>query len=247
MGRVAGVAVSTRPKTFPVVETFGPTIQGEGWTAGLPTYFVRLGGCDWRCEWCDSPHAVYPEAVREAPRLTEQQIVERLDPQWASWVTLSGGNPALHELGVLVSSLHREGFLVAVETQGSRWRSWLATVDHLTVSPKPPSSGWCTPAQARQVARFMDEAYRVGSASLKIVVFDRVDLAWALECAATYALLPFYISVGTDSLGHEPLAATAARYREICELVAADGTPAARRARVLPQLHVIAWGHARGV
>jgi hypothetical protein len=52
-----------RVATYPVVEVFGPTIQGEGAMAGLPTYFVRLGGCDWRCAWCDSMHAVDPAQV----------------------------------------------------------------------------------------------------------------------------------------------------------------------------------------
>ena len=55
---------------FPVVEVFGPTIQGEGELAGVPTAFVRFGGCDYRCTWCDSLHAVLPEDVREAPRMT---------------------------------------------------------------------------------------------------------------------------------------------------------------------------------
>jgi 7-carboxy-7-deazaguanine synthase len=58
---VSTVVVKTR--TYPVVEVFGPTIQGEGALAGLPTLFVRFGGCDYRCSWCDSLLAVLPEQV----------------------------------------------------------------------------------------------------------------------------------------------------------------------------------------
>ena len=50
---------------LPVVEIFGPTIQGEGAEAGIPTHFVRVGGCDFRCSWCDTMYAVDPEIVRD--------------------------------------------------------------------------------------------------------------------------------------------------------------------------------------
>ena len=53
-----------------VVETFGPTIQGEGPYAGRVCHFVRFGGCDYRCTWCDSMHAVDPGLVRIADDLT---------------------------------------------------------------------------------------------------------------------------------------------------------------------------------
>src|SRR5438105_206992 len=51
-------------QTFPVIEVFGPTVQGEGPDAGRPAYFVRFGGCDYRCSWCDSMYAVEPADVR---------------------------------------------------------------------------------------------------------------------------------------------------------------------------------------
>src|SRR3954453_6488465 len=87
--------------TLPVVELFGPTVQGEGPDAGIPAYFVRFGGCDWRCTWCDSMHAVEPAQVRKfAQSLTAQEIGMQLRalPAGPSLVVLSGGNPALLEL-----------------------------------------------------------------------------------------------------------------------------------------------------
>src|SRR3712207_8798896 len=95
-GRTAGGVTATtvsRPsrtatKTYPVIEIFGPTIQGEGAEAGLPTHFVRLGGCDYRCAWCDTMYAVDPRTVRDtAERLSGETIIERLQtlagcPDW---------------------------------------------------------------------------------------------------------------------------------------------------------------------
>lgn len=254
MSAVAPPSSTKKAKTYPVVEVFGPTIQGEGWVAGLPTYFVRFGGCDYRCSWCDSLHAVLPTLVREnATKLTAGQIDRILgEPLQAEWVTLSGGNPAMLDLGPLVTRFHRRGLKVAVETQGSRFKPWLAKVDHLTVSPKPPSSGEATERNAKAFAEFMDDlaiSRRPDATrySLKVVAFDEQDLAFALEVARSYPTIPFFVSVGTDSIGKEPLAATADRYRELCEALAVDGSAEAKRARILPQLHVVAWGHRLGV
>ena len=130
-------------KKYPVTEIFGPTVQGEGEHQGKPAYFIRFGGCDYRCEWCDTPHAVLPQAVRAAERLDAFEIVERLRslPPGPGWVVITGGNPALHELGALVNALQEHNYKVSVETQGSRWKEWLRDCDSICVSPKPPSSG----------------------------------------------------------------------------------------------------------
>jgi 7-carboxy-7-deazaguanine synthase len=237
---------------FPVVEVFGPTIQGEGELAGMPTAFVRFGGCDYRCSWCDSLHAVAPEHVRLAPRMTAAQIAARIAalPGRPDWVTLSGGNPALLELGELVALLHAAERSVAVETQGSVWREWLGDVDLLTISPKPPSSGMATGANERETAEFLERAAAVPArAVLKVVVFDEADYAWAARLRARHPQLAFHLSCGTDppAAGEShaaALAGVAERYRWLAERAAAD--PGMAGARILPQLHVLAWGHERG-
>lgn len=241
--------VAAKPKTFPVMEIFGPTIQGEGALAGAPTYFVRFGGCDWRCSWCDSLHAVIPAEVRKnAEQLGAGDIVRRVGDlvPGPEWVTLSGGNPALLELGEVVRGFQNVGMKVAVETQGSRWRDWLGDVGCLTISPKPPSSGMHVKG-AKQLPGFMEQASLARPTrhndALKIVVFDQADLDWSLDVFRTWPTWPRFLSCGT--VVGEPLADTADRYRWLCEAVAAS--PALARHRVLPQLHVIAWGHARGV
>ena len=131
------------PKKFPVAEIFGPTIQGEGIDQGVPCHFVRFGGCDFECEWCDTPHAVLAHMVRQARRLTTEEITREIESlhYGPKWIVISGGNPALHDLSELTKILQTSGFKVAVETQGTKHKEWLNTVDRLCVSPKPPSSG----------------------------------------------------------------------------------------------------------
>jgi 7-carboxy-7-deazaguanine synthase len=253
---VQNVAVTTlspvKAKTLPVMEIFGPTIQGEGSEAGVPSHFVRLGGCDYRCAWCDTMYAVEPAEVRaNARRLSTDEIAAELEtlPGSPRWVTISGGNPALHRLDGLVRRLKADTYRVAVETQGSVWREWLGAVDRLTISPKPPSSLMATPRHEAQLIAFMRAALDAPSAStvvLKIVCFDDADLAWAKDTAARWPALPLYLSAGTPVPSPGPVReAVGERYRWLCEAVAGD--PGLRDARVLPQLHVIAWKEATGV
>lgn len=257
-------------RRFPVIECFGPTVQGEGALAGAPTLFVRFGGCDYRCGWCDSMYAVDPAEVREnAEKLTVYEIGDRLISltahEWAGglWVTLSGGNPALMQFDVednspdsIVGYLHGLAYRVAVETQGSIWRDWLSRVDHLTISPKPPSSGMVSTIHDKQTDRFLDRAMNMvpyEKRSLKVVVFDDVDYEWARSLFELQEMhdRPFqkFLSVGTDQdyLQDEYRVhnGIAERYRWLCEKAAVD--PVMRDVKVLPQLHVIAFGTGRGV
>lgn len=257
----SGLAV----RSYPVMEVFGPTVQGEGFLAGLPTYFVRFGGCDFRCSWCDSMFAVEPSSVRaHAEHLTAQQIEARiLDlPGEARWVTLSGGNPALMPFSDDEFDLYLRPWMVTVETQGTIWRDWLAKIDHLTVSPKPPSSGMVNPRHMRSLAKFMRTAEAKLPAqdtrSIKIVVFDDLDYQWASNLFGLYPNWRHkFLSIGTDPIGlwgTDNLVVVGDvtvrkqvcdSYGDLAERVAHD--PAMRDVRVLPQLHVLAYGHKRGV
>lgn len=232
-----------------VVEIFGPTIQGEGPHAGRVTHFVRFGGCDYRCSWCDTPDAVLPELVRLVDRLDDDEIIKRLNALGpAPMVVLSGGNPALWHLDSLVDGLEECYDIIAVETQGSRWRNWLARVQSLVVSPKPPSSGEVSLRNDEQFATFMAEALPAARMALKVVVFDEVDLHWARGVHAAYPAVPTYLSVGTDQddADHDAtVASVGTRYAWLCGQVAAD--PSWHDVTVLPQLHVVAWGHTKGV
>src|SRR5690554_7978334 len=96
-----------------ISEIFGPTVQGEGALIGVPTVFVRTGGCDFRCNWCDTLYAVEPSFKQQWQAMTASQImaqVQELSGGMPLLVTLSGGNPALQPLGELLQLGQQQGY-----------------------------------------------------------------------------------------------------------------------------------------
>jgi 7-carboxy-7-deazaguanine synthase len=230
-----------RTKRYPIIEIFGPVIQGEGAMIGQQTHFVRLGGCDYRCAWCDTMYAVLPEEVRaNSSPMTPEQIVERLrDLNPATpWVTLSGGNPALHQLDPLVDALSETGFSAAVETQGTIYRRWLEQCALVTVSPKPPSSGM------NQDLSTLERFTALPGINFKIVVFDEADLDFARDVHRRYPSIPFYLQVGND-LEHDDRDSLLQKLDWLSNKALSD--PELSGAVVLPQLHVLLYGNRRGV
>src|SRR5215216_6542723 len=133
-------------KKIPVLEIFGPTVQGEGLVIGTRTFFIRFGLCDYRCKMCDSMHAVDPGSVKANARyLTQRQIFDevksRMDEHNCAWVTLSGGNPAMHDLTELCTLLKFDEKLISIETQGTIAPMWIGLCDYITISPKGPGMG----------------------------------------------------------------------------------------------------------
>jgi 7-carboxy-7-deazaguanine synthase len=185
------------PDNILISELFGPVIQGEGALAGKVSHFIRTAGCDYRCTWCDSLHAVDPKQIKAAARrLTSEQILhETLALPAAPWVTLSGGDPVAWDLNKLCSGLRFHEYKIAVETQGSLWHSWLNYANMVTCSPKPPSSG-----MAGRLDWDMLENYdkRLDSRLIfKIVAFDEADLDFIEPIHARFPHVPLYISTGT--------------------------------------------------
>lgn len=222
-----------------VDEIFGPTIQGEGQLAGTVTNFVRLGGCDYRCSWCDTMHAVDPEHVSKWRDMNATQIaaeVRELTPKLpgGSWVTISGGNPAIWqtELLGLVYTLQRDKWRVNIETQGSVPNQAFRAADLVTISPKGPSSG-----MKLDLDKLDDCVGGCAKAVFKFVVADDADFEFAKSVANRGMYwLPVYVQPLTKEGRFE--------YRWLCEKVASD--PELSNWRVIPQLHVLAWGNERG-
>lgn len=243
---------------YPVSEIFGPTIQGEGEHQGVPTHFVRFAGCDYKCEWCDTPHAVLPAAVRAAERLDTNQIVERVNDLagWPGWVVLTGGNPVLHELSGLVDAFQQNNYQVMVETQGTRWKDWIPDCDSICVSPKPPSSLMPMDKTEDQLAMFFN-MLNGQAAFLKIVVFDQADYDWAVEIHKQYFFAPMFLSAGNDAgktVGNpsrvdnrgtrEVQTDLLNKARWLTNRVMVD--PNMRDVRVQAQYHVLLWGNELG-
>lgn len=235
-----------------VSEIFGPTIQGEGALIGQPTVFVRTGGCDYRCSWCDSLHAVESRFRDDWKPMSVEAIwaeVEALSGQRPLMISLSGGNPAIQPLGGLIAHGHRQGYRFALETQGSIARDWFADLDVLVLSPKPPSSG-----MAEDLDALRDCFTRAASGPhivLKFIVFDEADYDFARRIAGAFPAVPVYLQPGNhtppspgDDDSPVDLPGIMGRMHWLVERAMQDRW---FEATILPQLHVLMWGNLRGV
>lgn len=150
-------------KMLPLVEEFY-TIQGEGYHTGKAAYFIRIGGCDVGCSWCDTKFSWDPALH---PVVPAEQIAENASVCPAAAVVVTGGEPLMVDLDYLTGLLKQRGLETFLETSGAcplsgRW-------DWICLSPKknaPPVG---------DIHQHADE--------LKVVVESGEDIAWALENA----------------------------------------------------------------
>jgi organic radical activating enzyme len=149
---------------LPVMEHFY-TLQGEGVHQGRAAYFIRLGGCDVGCVWCDVKESW--EADKH-PLFSVEELVATVSATPAEIVVITGGEPLLHDLTSMTKALHKAGKRVHIETSGSSPLS--GDLDWITLSPKKFK------APLPEVLPFASE--------LKIVVFNKSDFAWAESWAA---------------------------------------------------------------
>ncbi|MCH1583136.1 MAG: 7-carboxy-7-deazaguanine synthase QueE [Flavobacteriales bacterium] len=149
--------------TYPVMEAFA-TVQGEGAHTGTPSWFIRLGGCDVGCVWCDVKESWDPEAH---PRQTVEAIVNAALESGRKMVVVTGGEPAMHDLNPLTDGLRAAGLQTHIETSGAHplTGDW----DWVTLSPK-------------KFKACRTEVYALAH-ELKVIVFHRSDLEWAAEHA----------------------------------------------------------------
>jgi 7-carboxy-7-deazaguanine synthase len=150
-------------KNYNVMEMFH-TIQGEGYYSGTSAFFIRLGGCDVGCHWCDVKDS-WP--VDAHPMLEIDKIVSSAKASGAKVAVITGGEPTMHDLSQLTKHLNQEGIDTHIETSGTneltgQW-NWV------TYSPKKFKA---------PVSRFAKLA-----SELKVVVYNKSDLKFAEEHA----------------------------------------------------------------
>jgi organic radical activating enzyme len=231
--------------TLPVSEVFGPTIQGEGPYAGTSVQFLRTGGCNLSCSWCDTPYTWDSDRFdlrAELTPMTAEQIVSRLLPNLP--LVISGGEPLMHQKNLafqtVLAEAVRHGCPVHIETNGT-----LAPGAHLrqhvtafAVSPKLDHAG---PHRGRQ-----DPALHPSWATLakgdpnvflKAVVRNAEDVRQVTTMAAGigWPLRQVWVMpLGTST------EALLADWTEIA------GAAAQHRINASQRLHVLAWGDTKG-
>lgn len=160
---------------LPVMESFY-TLQGEGYHQGKAAYFIRLGGCDVGCVWCDVKDSWDAE---KHPKFSIEEIVEKAvlevrlqNPNSKTKIlniaVITGGEPLMHNLDALTVALHTAGFQTNIETSGAHPLSgnwdWICLSPKKFKAPLPEIL-----LQARE---------------LKVVIFNKSDFEWAEKYAA---------------------------------------------------------------
>lgn len=150
--------------SYPLMEDFY-TIQGEGFNAGKAAYFLRLGGCDVGCVWCDVKESWPADAH---PKVSIKEMISRIEKEAADKVVITGGEPCMYDLMPLTHSLHAKFLSCWLETSGAypitgEWE-WIC------VSPKKFK------APLAESLLQADE--------LKVIVYNQSDLEWAEQHAS---------------------------------------------------------------
>lgn len=141
------------------------TIQGEGFHAGTPAYFIRIGGCNVGCHWCDVKES-WPDQGHDS--MSIDALLELVESSGLNVVVITGGEPMMYQLDDLTAALHEAGKAVHLETSGAyplsgKW-SWI------TFSPKKFKAP--TPE------------FYAAAHELKVVIFHKSDFEFAEKHAA---------------------------------------------------------------
>ena len=158
-----GTAIHTI-SSLPVMEHFY-TIQGEGFHQGRAAYFIRLGGCDVGCVWCDVKDSW--DAERH-PLQSIDTLKQEVLKTPAEMVVITGGEPLLHNLDELTAGLQKAGLETNIETSGS--------------SPLSGSWNWICLSPKKFKAPLPEVLPRANE--LKVIIYNKTDFAWGEQYAA---------------------------------------------------------------
>ncbi len=149
--------------TLPLMEDFY-TIQGEGFFQGTAAYFIRLGGCDVGCVWCDVKDSWDASAH---PLVTVEEMTARAKASGCNVVVITGGEPVMYDLTQLTEALKSAGLRTHIETSGvyPLTGSW----DWVCFSPKK--------------FKAPDPSIFSAAHELKVIVYNKSDMLWAEEFA----------------------------------------------------------------
>jgi 7-carboxy-7-deazaguanine synthase len=223
-----------------VAEIFGPTLQGEGPSVGRRCAFVRLGGCNLDCSWCDTPYTWDWRRFRpdeELRRLDAGTVTSAVEEMGVDMLVITGGEPLLQARALmpLLEAAGERGWRVEVETNGTVAPppQLARLVTAFNVSPKLANSGVAESERIRPAALAALRA--TGRAVFKFVVTSPADLDEVAVLAGEHRLEPVYVMPeGTTA------EVVLTRMRELAEPVLAHGF------HLTPRLHILLWGDRRG-
>lgn len=226
-----------------VSEVFGPTLQGEGPSLGMRAAFVRLGGCNLHCSWCDTPYtwdAMRYDLRTELERRPVDSIVEAIAAMEPYVIVVTGGEPLLWQTSNGWAPLIRGLAAIAdveIETNGTKVPDGSMPVRRFNVSPKLAHGGDSFRDRIVPAAlRAFGELARNGRATLKVVVRTPNDVVQAAQLArwAGFPLRCSYVMPeGTD------VPTLAERHRALADVAIQEGL------NMTTRLHVLAWGQER--
>ena len=150
--------------SLPIMEAFY-TLQGEGYHSGKAAYFIRLGGCDVGCVWCDVKESWNAEVH---PKVTIDQIVEDAMAYPARMVVITGGEPLMYDLSALTQQLKEKGFHTNIETSGVY----------------PVTGSWDWVCFSPKKFKAPHESIYAHANELKVIIYHKSDFDFAEQHAA---------------------------------------------------------------
>lgn len=152
-----------KTEKYPIVDSFY-TLQGEGFHMGKAAFFVRIGGCDIGCYWCDTKYKWNPDIDKE---YSAEQLFEKASVHKSKSLVVTGGEPTLYNLEPITSVFRKNSFKTFLETSGNH--KLTGEWDWICLSPKennPPTK----------------EMYKKAN-ELKVIIYNEEDLRWAEKAA----------------------------------------------------------------
>lgn len=241
-------------------EIFGPTIQGEGKSAGKEVLFIRTSLCNLYCVWCDTAYTwqwmnkVFEYYEKDHPlhkiesgnynpeievhNMDINQILEKVEQIDCKSVVISGGEPLIQHkaLTLLVRELKRRGYWVEVETNGTIYPSqeFISLIDQINCSPKLENSGVIK--RDRENERVLDLLSKCLKVNFKFVVSSEKDAFEILGLVNKYNLKDVYLMpLGMTNI---ELSKTQRLTRKLCEKYSF---------KFSDRLHITLLGGGRGI
>lgn len=236
-----------------VNEIFGPTIQGEGRSAGMATMFLRTSICNLACSWCDTAYTWnwlgtsfgHPEKYdrrKEIHEMSCDEIIKKLKekgPRVKSLV-ITGGEPMLQQSKIieLLELLKPLGYRVEIETNGTiePRDEFLRLIDQINCSPKTSNSGSDNRLEARERPKALWKLALNDKTFFKFVVRDRTDLPEIKSLISRYNMRNVYLMPEGDT--REQQYQLSGEVEELCR---------ENNFNFSPRLHVLYWNRMRGV